>query len=127
MKGFFLTVLALLLSIAFVRFVYGLQANESSYFVQVILNLPPDIKSDFSVVIEAFSRISDAFSKLGDVIVSGGNIFDVIKTFFRSIASVFSLPFAFSQFLLLVLKDIIKALRSLFELLFGEAVVPIKP
>ena len=125
MKGFFLTVLALLLSIAFVRFVYGLQANESSYFVQVILNLPPDIKSDFSV--EACGRISDAFSKLGDVIVSGGNIFDVIKTFFRSIASVFSLPFAFSQFLLLVLKDIIKALRSLFELLFGEAVVPIKP
>lgn len=57
MKGFFLTVLALLLSIAFVRFVYGLQANESSYFVQVILNLPPDIKSDFSVVIEAPSYL----------------------------------------------------------------------
>ena len=127
MKGFFLTVLALLLSIAIVRFSYGLDANQASYFVQVILNLPPDIKSDFAVVIEAFGRISDAFSKLGNVIVSGGNIFDVIKNFFKSIAAVFSLNFAFSQFVLLVLKDIMKALRSLFDLLFGPAVVPIKP
>lgn len=61
MKGFFLTVLALLLSIAFVRFVYGLQANESSYFVQVILNkdelfINKHHKLDWSYTAERFGH-----------------------------------------------------------------------
>lgn len=126
MKGFFLTVLALLLSIAIVRFSYGLDANQASYFVQVFLNLPPDIKSDFAVVIEAFDGISSAFSSLRAVVVSGSDIFKIIPAFFKSIAAVFSLPYAFAQFVLLVVGDILKALKSLFDLLFGPAVVPIK-
>lgn len=126
MKGMFLTLFGLLMSLAIVRFVYGLQANESSYFVQVLLNLPPDIKSDFVVVIEAFDGISSAFSSLRAVVVSGSDIFKVIPAFFKSIASVFSLPYAFARFVLLVVGDILNALKSLFELLFGPAVVPIK-
>lgn len=67
MKGFFLTVLALLLGIAAVRFTYGLQANESAYFVQVILNLPPDVKEGFAVIRDAVDSFSFAVQNLKNV------------------------------------------------------------
>lgn len=127
MKGFFLTVLALLFGIAAVRFLYGLQANESAYFVQVILNLPPDVKEDFMVIREAVDSFSLAVQNLKNIGSMSGDLLDVLKAFFKAVGSFFAIPIAVAEFVFLVVQDLGRALASLFNLLFAPAVVPISP
>jgi hypothetical protein len=87
MKAFFISILALLLSMAIVRFAYGLEPNQSQYIFDVILSLPPDISEEYKIVIAAGERFVASLESLGSVVSSGKDIFQVVKAFFTSFAA----------------------------------------
>lgn len=126
MKTFFLTVLGLLLCVAIVRFCYGLQVNGVSYVWSVLLSLPPDMKQHMEVLTSSFESLRISLSQLSKVSSSGGNVFDVITSFFKSFAALLNVPFAFVEFVLSVLVDLMSSLKQLFNLLFGSVVEPIR-
>lgn len=125
MKGFFLSLLGILLAIGIVRFSYGLEPNQVQYFVQVILDLPPDIKGEFQIVIDAAQAFTGALDKLGMVTSTGKDLIDIIKCFFESVGAFLNIPFAFIEFLIALIGQLLKSFRAVFNLLFGPAVLPI--
>ena len=125
MKAFFLTLLGLLLSVAIVRYAQGLDVNSVSHFVSTLLELPPDIKGEFQIVIDASQSFVTSLEQLKMVATSGDNIFKVVESFFDSIAALLNIPFAFMEFLVALVKQLLKSLRAVFNLLFGPVVVPI--
>ena len=119
MRGLFLSILAALLGIAIVRFTYGLEANSSVYIFSTLLELPPDIKEEFQIVIEALEGFYNS------LVASGEDLFTIIKSFFSSLASLINIPLKLTAFLSNMIFNLIKALGTLFKLFFGPVVVPI--
>ena len=125
MKSFFIGILAVLLGVAIIRFNYGLQANSSTYIFATLLELPPDVKEEFQIVIEAAEDFSDSLRTLKTLSSTGSNIFDVVRSFFSSLAALLNVPFVFLKFLMNLILHVLRALETLFNLFFGPAVVPI--
>lgn len=127
MKAVFLGILGLLLSVAIVRFSFGLAPNEVSYVVQTLLSLPPDVREEFGVVIVAFEQFRSALSTLNPVVVGQSDILDVIKNFFAAIGAFVNVPLTFVGFLVQLVGDFLNVFQALFGLLLGQAVSPIVP
>lgn len=125
MKAFFLTVVAFLVCIATVRFSYGLAPNEFTYVINTVLSLPPDVKEEFQIVIDAAQGFVSAIDSLRAISSGGADIFEVVRAFFNSIAAFINIPLVFVQFLVNMVGHLLKVLRTLFNLLFGPAVAPI--
>lgn len=124
MKGLFLSIVAILLTIALIRFGYGLGANSLEFSIDYILSLVPDVKEDFSLFIEGVRSFSDALSGISNAF-SGDDFIEVVKSFFNSIGSFFNLFIVLIPCILAFLKDTVRMLVGVFELLFGTAVDPI--
>ncbi len=125
MKAFFLTVVAFLICIATVRFSYGLAPNEFTHVINTFLSLPPDIKEEFQIVIDAAQGFVGALDSLRAVSSAGGDLFDVVGAFFNSVGAFINIPLVFVKFLINLVKHLLECLRTLFNLLFGPAVAPI--
>ena len=126
MKDLFLTLLGMLLMIGFVRFIYGLQANQSSYVVQVLLELPPDVKEHFDVVMDSIYNLRTAFRSFRNAIEADSFwLPSILKGFFKMIEAFFKIPVSIFEFLILILEDLGRAIAALTGLLFGEAGSPI--
>ena len=126
MKGFFLTVIGILLSIALVRFGFGFDSsNQFSYLMQTVLELPPNIKDDFNVVISACDTLMESIRVLREVSTSGGSILEVLQSFLDTFGALLNVPFAFVEFLLLIVGQLLNVLKVIFELLFLPAKSPI--
>ena len=125
MKNFFLAILAMLLGLAVIRFNYDLEANSSVYIFSTLLELPPDIKEEFQIVIDAAQSFSTSLSSLKSLTLAGGDVIDVIKSFFNSIIALLNIPFVFLKFLTNLLWHVLRGIETLFNLFFGPAVVPI--
>ena len=125
MRGLFLSILAALLGIAIVRFTYGLEANSSVYIFSTLLELPPDIKEEFQIVIEALEGFYNSLRNIKSLVASGEDLFTIIKSFFSSLASLINIPLKLTEFLNNMIFNLIRALGTLFKLYFGPVVVPI--
>lgn len=128
MRDLFLAVVTLLLGVAVVRFIYGLEANSFEYVFHTFVNAFPDIKSHFQLVIDSFENLVSVFEGFGfgrkdvawyEALLNAViGIFDILVSFFEIIA-------AFVEFGLLWFRDALNFLTVFFKLFFAPAAVPI--
>ena len=128
MRDLFLAVVTLLLGVAVVRFIYGLEANSFEYVFHTFVNAFPDIESHFQLVIDSFENLVSVFESFGfgrkdvawyEALLNAViGIFDILVSFFDIIA-------AFVEFSLLWFQDALNFLTVFFKLFFAPAVVPI--
>ena len=134
MKKLFLSILAIVLTVGLIRIIYGLQANTLQYSIDTFLNALPDVKSDFQIVNDSASDFVDdlrgSFSSIPaledpSILDYVKFIWEYVKAFFSSCASVFKVVVAFLQFLGSLLFDLVELIAVVFELLFLPASDPI--
>lgn len=125
MKGFFLFVFGIFLTFCVIRFCYGLESNTMSYTLDAILKALPDVKEDFEIVMEMLESFRESIIKIGEAF-SSGSILEGIGAFFQSIGAAFALIGSILIATGYLLVDIIEFFGTLFKLLFGESVSPIR-
>lgn len=91
-----------------------------------MLKAAPDVKEDFSVIMEALGDFKDALGAITSS-MSSGNVFQVVASIGVSFLSVVNVLVAVSKACVYLLTDTIEFMRVVFELFFGEVVSPIVP
>lgn len=124
MKSLFLGLFGFFFCVCFVRFVYGLQSNTIQYSLTTFLNAMPDIKEDFSVFMEGLSSFALSVKKI-TASFGGGNIFDILKSFFLAVGSFLNVFVSLAKSISIFATDVFDLLDVMFDLLFGEVVYPI--
>lgn len=126
MKNVFLALFGLFFAFCLVRFCYGLESNTLSYVAEELLKAAPNVKEDFSVVMEALGDLKIAIGAVTSSFASG-NIFQIVASIGVSLMSVVNVFVAVSKALVYLMTDTIEFMRIFFELFFGEVVSPIVP
>lgn len=125
MKGFYITVLGLLLAVSFVRFTTGGQALRFTDFMLILKDFPIDVKEDFSVVVKSLVEVSNSCKSFIVSIKfdSASNIFEevlnVLSGIFMILFSVVKLLVAILRFAILLIYDIVILFTRMFYLIFG--------
>lgn len=125
MKDLYLGLFGFFFCACFVRFIYGLQSNTIQYSLSTFLDAMPNIKEDFSVFMEGLASFSDSLKKLSAAF-GGGNILDVLESFFSAIGSFLNVFISLAKSISIYATDVLDLMEVLFDLLFGDVVYPIK-
>ncbi len=130
MKGIYIFVFGILLSISVVRFSYGSEPVRFTDFMIVLKDFPLDAKEDFNELLSNLRIVSAACQKFVDSLDFGNSnnifsdIFDVIKSLFLVVYAIGKLLVAFVVFVFEAVSDLFVLLQKVFYLIFGISFTP---